>query len=686
MPGGLSLFVKKPQVKPVKLQLFCCITIVVYKSRNKILIFIFNPDNPCAMKRFGLTCCFLISVVFLHAQETVSAYGKIDKADLEMKDCSFDEGAEAMLLLDMGEIEFNYFKGSGWVSETSYRIRVKILKESAVSRGAIKLRYYSKNRREEITNVSGISYNLDANGKITESRLESGAVYDKAIDKDISEVSFAMPNVKAGTVFEYKYKMQRKSYSYIPSWNFQQTIPVRYSAYKVVIPEYFQFTVLVSKRQELEKKTGDGPTEGTWYIMRNIKGLKEEPYSSGKIDYMQRLDFQLASINAPGYYEEIRTTWPKIISELQEDEDFGQALKKELRGADDILKTALSLQKTDERIRAIYNYVQRNMLWNHEYGIYSDRGIKEAWGKKSANITDINFILINLLKEAGIAAKPLLVSTKDHGAVSPVYPFLKRFNAVLAYVKEGNREYIMNAADKYNPFNLVPYDVINTNALLVDRSVETLMQLNGTDKFVNNIFLTGSVEPDGKISGQATLKNSGYSRNIRMSTYKANKLKEMIEDNEGITIKVDSFTVNNEDDELQPLEQVVSFSGTMQEGGGYFLLPYNLFTGLGKNPFVEEERVMAIDFRYPRSYVITGTYYLAEDFVVNELPKNTRLIMPDTSIILTRKVQESDHVISFRITLDLLYADYVVEGYPYIKDFFKKMYAILDERIALKKK
>lgn len=638
------------------------------------------------MKKSVFTFCLLISFIFLHAQDNIPYYGKIDKADLQMQDCSFDSGAEAILLLDIGEIDFNYFQGTGWLSESSYRIRIKVLKERAVSRGEIKLRYYAKNKREEITNISGISYNLDASGNIEESKLESRNIYDKGIDKDFSEVSFALPNVKAGTVFEYKYKILRKSYSYIPSWTFQQSIPVKYSAYNVIIPEYFQFTLLVTKRQEIEKKPSSGIKEGTWYIMRNIKGLKDEPYSSGKIDYLQRIDFQLASINAPDYNEEIRTTWPKIITELQEDEDFGGALKKNLRGIDDILRAVQSMQKTDDKIRAIYNYVQRNMQWNNDYGIYSGNGIKVAWDKKNGNIADINFILINILKEAGIAARPLLVSTKDHGAVSPVYPFLKRFNAVLVYVKDGDKEYIMNAADKYNPYNLVPYDVINTNALVVDKSVETLMLLTGNDKYINNVFFTCSVEPDGKISGQATLKNSGYARNIRISTFKKNKLKEMIEDNEGISIRVDSLSVKNEDDELQPFEQVVDFSGTMQEGGGYFLLPYNLFTGLGKNPFIEEDRVMAIDFNFPKTYVITGNYYLPDDYIVNELPKNTRLIMPDTSIILTRRMQESGNVISFRVTLDLLYADYTVEGYPYIKDFFKKTYAILNERIALKKK
>ncbi len=637
------------------------------------------------MKTAAFIIFFLSFIYTIKAQENLPSYGKIDKADLQMQDCSFDPGAEALILLDIGEIEFNYINNIGWVSESRYRIRIKVLKEKAVSRSEIKLRYYAKDSREGISNISGISCNLDANGNIIESKLENNNIYDRIIDKDYAEVSFALPNVRTGTIFEYKYKKTRKSF-YIPSWNFQQSIPTRYSAYNVIIPEYFQFTLLVTKRQELEKKASTGIREGVWYLMRNIKGLKDEPFSSGKVDYVQRIDFQLSNINAPGYYEEIRTTWPKIITELLEDEDFGMALKKNLRGINDIVQTAMAKLEITEKIRTLYNYVQRNMQWNEDYSLYSFTGIKEAWDKKSGNITDINFILINLLKEAGIAAKPLLVSTKDHGMVSPVYPFLKRFNAVLAYVKDGDREYVMNAADKYNPYNLMPYDVINTNALVIDKSVETLIPLTCSDKYASNVFFTCSVESNGKVSGQATLKNSGYARNIRMSTFKKDKLKEMIEDNEGIAIRVDSLSVNNEEDELLPFEQVTQFSGNMEEGGGYFFLPYNLFTGLGKNPFIEENRVMAVDFNFPKSYSVTGTYYLPDDFVVNELPKNTRLMMPDTSILLIRKIQQDGNIISFKVTLDLLYADYIVEGYPFIKDFFTKMYGILNERIVLKKK
>jgi hypothetical protein len=124
----------------------------------------------------------------------------------------------------------------------------------------------------------------------------------------------------------------------------------------------------------------------------------------------------------------------------------------------------------------------------------------------------------------------------------------------------------------------------------------------------------------------------------------------------------------------------------MQSSGEYLFLPYNLFTGIGKNPFVEENRVMDIDFDYPKRYVVTGSVALADNYVVNELPKNTKMIMPDTSIVLTRMIQQDANIISFRFTLDFTATGYSAESYPYVKEFFKKMHEILDERIVLKKK
>ncbi len=634
-------------------------------------------------KLFGILY-FLFFSALVFSQDKLPSFGKVDKADLELKDCEFDPGAEAFVLIDVGDISFTYFPNIGWVSESNYRVRIKVLNAKGVNRAQIKLRYRNKNKLEEISNVKGVSFNLESNGTITESDLENRSIYEKAIDNETTEISFALPNVKMGSVFEYKYKLIRRSYSHIPSWNFQQRIPVRYSAYNVLVPEFFEFAVLSTLRQKMERERSSD--KGAWYILKNIPGLKDEPYSSGREDYIQRIEFQLSAINAPDMYESIRTTWPKIVDELLDTEVFGGELKKNIKGTSDLLTLLNETKTSAEKIRVVYNYVQRNMQWNESYGIVTYEGIKSAWDKKNGTIAEINFILINLLKEAGIKAKPLLISTKDNGAVNQFYPFLNQFNGVMAYVLDGDDLYIMNAADKFNPYNQVPYDVIFTNALIVDNKDARVFEVTAGGKFTNNVFFTCSVEPDGKLSGQANLKSSGYARNVRMDVINRKRVKEIFEDNNGINIVADSVVVNADVDELKAVEQKATFRGHMQSSGEYMFLPFNLFTGLSKNPFIAEDRVMDIDFYYPRTYVVSGNYYLPEDFVVEELPKNTKMIMPDTGIVLSRVMQKDGNVISFRFSLDINAFGYMADGYPYIKEFFKKMYAILDERIVLKKK
>lgn len=640
------------------------------------------------MIRLILIAYLLLFFNIIHAQDKLPSFGKIDKADLEMKDCEFDPGSEAVVLIDLGEIMFDYFQNVGWQSTIEYRVRIKVLKASGIHRSEITIGYFAKNSVQQISNISGVSFNLDPAGKIVETSLEKKAVYNKPISKSYSEVSFALPDVRVGTVFEYKYKIISKSYSYIPSWNFQQSIPVRYSAYSTTIPEFFQFTTQVTSRQDMMKKIDKYSDKSTWFIMHNIPALKDEPFSSGKKDYIQRVDFQLSKIEAPAYsyYETIRTTWPKIITELLEDDDFGLAIKRKLRGTDVLDAELHDAKTTKDKVRMIYNYVQSNMQWNRSYSKYTENGIKDAWDKKNGNIADINFILINLLRDARVDATPVLASTKNNGAINTLFPFLNQFNCVLAYVKDGDDIYIMNAADKYNPFYLLPDDVLNTNALLVDKTNGGLIEMFSDKKFVSDIHFLCNTDAAGNVTGEATIISSGYARNVMMGKSKSKGDKSFLEENDGIDLKIDSLSIKNEKDELLPLEQKLSFNGSLQSSGEYLFLPCTLFGGLDKNPFIAENRVMDIDFGYPKSYSISGAYVLPEQYIVQGLPKNTKMLLPDTSILLTRLVQHDGNVVSFLFKLELNASGYTADSYPYIKEFYRKLYEILDERIVLKKK
>lgn len=640
--------------------------------------------------RIMLLCIVFMTMHTLHAQDRVDSYGKIEKADLELKSCDFDSDAEAYCLLDIGEVSYNVTARTIDI-ETYFRKRIKILKQEGTSRANIKIRYYSKKGYEDISNINGIVYNLDDAGNIVTTKLEKSLIYDKKIDDKYSEISFALPDVKVGSVVEYKYKsLKIDNYYDIDDWYFQSDIPVKYSAYNLKIPDYFDFSSSIVRRQPMDdlraKKTG----EGHWYIMRNIPSLKSEPYMAGYRDYLQRVDFQLSGINFPNQLPvSLRTTWNKLSEELMEAEWFGKQLNKNVPGTSGPLKPLLESAKNDrEKIAIIYKFVQNNMSWNGLETRGSYDGIKGAWDKKSGSSADINLLLANLLKDNGIKAYPLLVSTRDNGKVNTLYPFLGQFNTtyVFAQTKDGD-QFVLNGADKYNAYDVFPYDVQLTSAFIVDRKNPGMVDISDLSKKLRHVVsLWLAVEADGTLEGNATVYSYDYGKNIRRKTYKDNNLRKFFESNEGIKIALDSFTVEDEQLDSMPLKQRIFYKGNMEISDGYGFLPYNLFSGLEKNPFVAEKRTADIDFGFNQSFQVNGTFSIPEGYEYDELPKNLRMILPDSSIVLTRMMNKTNNLLSFRVTVDFFRAQYEAAEYPDVKEVYKKIFAILNERVVIKKK
>ena len=73
------------------------------------------------MKPLYLTLLFLTAALLqAHAQKGQPAFGKVDKADLEMKDCSFDKGADAVVLIDYGNIYYERGTAANSVFKTVF--------------------------------------------------------------------------------------------------------------------------------------------------------------------------------------------------------------------------------------------------------------------------------------------------------------------------------------------------------------------------------------------------------------------------------------------------------------------------------------------------------------------------------------------------------------------------------------
>lgn len=621
------------------------------------------------------------------AQKKLTKFGRASEAEMAIKDCDFDPGADIVCLFEESSVQYN-LNGSTPILETYIRRRFKVLKTAGADAANIKLSFYSKGGYADIRGVEGYVYNTDADGKITTTKMKNNETFRKKLDEQYSEISFALPGVKQGSVYEYKYRIFRKTIGGIAPWVFQHEYPTMYSSCHLLIPEYFNFTYSSVRRQPMEVKA-DGSVNGAYYSMSNIPSLHDEPYMAGSNDFLQKVAFHLTTINPPGEMPiVVGTTWEKISTQLQDNIYFGQQLKRNIKGTDSLNTALLTCKTPMEKLTAIYQFVQQYMAWNGDYAIYSaDEGIKDCWAKKQGTVADINMILIDLLKDNDIQAYPILVSTRDHGTVQKTYPDLMQFNATMAAVLLDSTYYILNAADKFSPVDLIPYDVQYTYGFIVDKKKNGWRSISDSRKKDNaKISVSMNLEKDGKISGIGRAIYADYAKNMRLADYRKKRLKSKLSQTDDITINIDSLEVENADNWQKPLDVKISYSGKAKRSGKYTLLPYDLFLGLGNNPFTAEKRQTSINFGYLQDLQITGYINLPEGYGVESMPKSTIMRTGDSSILFKRIFQKSgEHQMAFQLRIQHLAPEYYSIQYPDIKAYYKKMYELLSERIVLKK-
>ncbi len=629
-----------------------------------------------------LTLLAIIIAIHTSAQK-VPSFGKIDKEEFATKECSYDKESNAEYLIDMAEVRY-YAAGNDFVNETSKRIRIKILNEKALELANVRLGFYSKSNRQNIRAVEGYTYNLNANGEVEETKLEKKAVIQQKIDGDYDMLVFSMPNVKVGSIIEYRYEHSKRNYYEIEDWEFQRPHPVRYSEYNVEIPSIFEFTYLMRRTLPV-KETTEGVRGIKRFVMQEIPGLDREPFMSSAKDYLQRIDFQLRSVNG----QPILTTWEKLVETMLQEESFGMQIKKNVFKNTSLPAEIKKITNPADQLKTILNFVKQEVTWNGKSSVWAQEGIKNAVDKHSGNSADLNLLLISLLRDAGFTAYPVLVSTRSNGKVNTTYPFLYQFNDVYVYTEVNGKPHIIDASNYTNPPTQIPWDVQFTEGLLVDKEIRQFINLGDlTHRFKLVTSVLGDISIDGKINGTANIIAYDYAKDERLKSLRQSEKKylENYFNSPHPDFKFDSLNYKNKDVDSLPLENSVQFSASLTGSGDYLFYSPNFLMELEKNEFISDKRFTDVEFGYTQYYNMFTTIRFPNGLELEELPKNMRMIMPDTSVILQRFVAKTDNTVSMRYSLEITRPTFYTDEYAYFKEFYAKLFEILNEQIVFKKK
>jgi transglutaminase-like putative cysteine protease len=647
--------------------------------------------------------------------------GKVSIAELEQKVHPKDTAAVAAILFKKGDTRFEYSQSDGFIVVTVVSMRIKIYKKEGYDWANQEVRYLSGNSsvKESVHFSDAVTYNL-VEGKIEKSKLKSEGEFDEKSNRYWNKKKITLPNIKEGSVLEYRYTLRTDYIGKLREFNFQASIPIEFSEYNTYVPEYFVYNsklkgfiapqIKVEKSNNSIRINGKDRTQGrgfntpnttftsdiieyletrTTYSSQKMPAIKEEAFVNNIDNYTSSLEQELSMTHYPNEsLKPYSTEWNAVVKNIYDNEDFGIELNKTGYFEEDLKAVIVGLKKQDDIISAILNYVKSTVKWNEYNGYSCDDGVKKAYKDKTGNVAEINLMLTAMLRKAGLKANPVLISTRSNGIA--LFPNRTAFNYVIVAVEAPEGLILLDATNKFSTPNVLPFRDLNWLGRLIRKDgTSEEVDLMPKKASIDNVFMNYSIDPTGKITGKLRRQRTDHNAMSFRSEIENTKEEEYLEklENENEKIEIADYSRTNEKDVQLPIIETCSFVGNnLCEliGEKMYINPLLFFTK-EHNPFKQETREYPIDYGFPFLDKYTINIDIPEGYVVETLPKSTQLNMEDNlgsfkfiSNAAGNKIQLS---ISHQINSPIVSSEY----YSMLKEYYQSMIAKETEKIVLKK-
>ncbi len=655
-----------------------------------------------------LSLLILISSICF-SQQGEMKIGSINEYEQKLKTYKKDPKAEAVIIFDVGKSKFIDEDG-GYIIKFTRKKRIKILNKKGIKFSEIAIPFFVDRygKSECIKSIEAYCYNIE-NGKLVKKALDKGTIFEEQINNNWKAKKFVLPDVKEGSVIEYKYVLETPFLFNLPDWTFQSQIPTIYSEYNVNMIPFYEYTFIVQgiskfDRQEsvVSKKTREwgtivknhGSNIGNGiefkdkihlYAMKDIPAFRDESYISSPEDYLMKMDFQLSRIHRPrGSTEEIMSTWPKLCGNLMKHENFGKYLKKSGKLVKKILEYEIDItDKNDTHAqKAIIDYIKTNFDWDGINSKYASKKPKEFYEQKSGNSTDINLFMCALLVAAGIDAQPLILSTRNHGKIRGTYSFSHFFNYTVVMVKGDKKSFLTDGTNSLIAYNRIPIRCINGKGLLVNEDQTKWISLHNNIKSVDSkIFKidinTEDLSANTELSIQSNeFESLGYKKSCKNDT---TKLKEQLLE-EGLSEIYSISTLNYERNNLAYIINCKGECEIEKIGSNIIVSPFLNFP-IKENKLKELRRAYPVDLIYARTKKFESKINIPEGYKVNTLPENYEMDNGLAEIKLEYVKNENNIIVhgtySFKKSI------YKPQEYGGIKNFFNTIINKFNEPIIL---
>lgn len=525
----------------------------------------------------------------------------------------------------------------------------------------------------------------------------------KANGVKVRAKTFALPNLKVGSIVEFRYREVIDNAEANMRLVFQHELPIRNISYYVKPfagdrGMYYEPFHMGDAKFEKDKNGFSRVT------MTNVPAFREEPSMLPEDDVRSWIYIYYASTErkAPTEY------W-KDINKFH----FGHT-KDTFKANDDIKNITAGLIagaiSDEEKLHRIFDWTKTNIR-NLQY---APKVVEEDWKKANSSKSpgdtvklkfgyglQITYVFGAMARAAGFDVREAFSGNRSEMIFDPrVANASLMLGSFFAAVKMGDKWEFFNPASYYAPYGMLGWSTEGQTAMITDDKgpIWVPLGLANADKSMEKrsgkfkLLSDGSLEGEGRIEytghQAATIKsiNRGDSE-IEREKYLKDKLRSMILG----SAEIESFTMENLDDPEKPV--VYTFKVRIPDyasrtGKRIFFQP-NVFERSAKPRFVSSTRKYDIYISYP---------YSESDDITVEIPEGFALESADAPTPVKDKQGIGSDQVTMGITTDgktLVYkrtfsfgndgyVQFPVSSYPALKQFFEAFNKVDVHQLTLK--
>ncbi|MGS2739554.1 hypothetical protein [Sinomicrobium sp. M5D2P17] len=651
---------------------------------------------------------FIFCFCTLRAQvsEIDFEFGNINPEHLDMLSYEKDTTANALVLYEKGtsKIEKNSF--GNVVLSTEIVRRIKILKKDGFNEATLEIPLHKSlesKKRERFIEAEALSVNSDR--KVH--RLAKKDIFTDHVNEAYDVVKFTVPNVKEGTVIDYRYKTESPFLYNFNSWRFQSDIPKIYSQYSTTIPANYRYNVKLTGFLELDHKesvlkkdcfyfqgVGTADCVNSTYIIKDIPAFKEEDYMVSKYNYLSAIDYELETFQGfDGINKKFTKSWKDVDREIKHREEIGRQARKENYFGKLIPEEISNMPQGMEKAKKIYYHLQDQLFWNGKNYIFNRVDVKDAFEKKSGSTADLNLILLNFLKAAGFKADFMLLSTRNTNLPTKLYPVISEFNYLVIKLDADEKSFLLDLTDKNLPFGTLPFRALNGYGRVMEMDNGSywynIIPEQHTQTLISaQISLTGDEYASIKVKESSSFYHA-LSKRKEMQDTSVEEYKESLQDeyDKKGTYELEEYTMNNRKDLEEQLVERYSFRMEKDPDTQMLILNPFIVGRMDKNPFTLEERTYPVDFGYPFAYVYLIVIDLGEDYEIGELPADRILRLEDGSGKLLFHSSRNGNSVIINARLQFSRSVYAAEEYEGLKKLYTELLSLQNKQpIILERK